>query len=208
MTITGQLVWTEQYQSGDQPADMLSSTIQLDDGSLISCGLADNSNTGGNAGWLVKTDSSGELIWQRVYDKNQFTDLFYSVLATDDGGFLLSGQAINDSTNSQDAWLLKVDSVGCPYPNCTVGINELEPTEVVVDVWPNPATAFINLEVGQSPDSEIELTCTDMRGQIILSQNIVSNRLELDVTNWPNGIYLLTLTGTDFQSSVRVVVQR
>jgi len=163
VTPGGQEVWHEEYASGPSPGDHLFNSIQLEDGNLVSCGLADNSGTGGNAGWLIKTDENGELIWQRVYDKNQYTDLFYSVLATDDGGFLLSGQAINEETNSQDAWLLKVDSVGCPYPNCTVGIAEQEKT-VMVDVWPNPVNEVLNIEKAGS-SGWLDISVFDVNGR-------------------------------------------
>ena len=188
VTPNGQQVWHEQYESGSSPGDHLFKSIQLSDGSLVSCGLADNDGTGGNAGWLVKTDANGELLWQREYDKNEHTDLFYSVLATYDGGFLLSGQAVNEATNSQDAWLLKVDSVGCEYPNCTVGISEVEKT-VMVDVWPNPVSDVLNIEV-IDPSTTLEMTVTDMQGRVVL-RTPLRGAGGLNVRAWPSGIYIL-----------------
>ena len=103
---------------------------------------------------------------------------------------IFSGQAINDSTNSQDAWLLKVDSVGCPYPNCTVGINELEPTEVVVDVWPNPTTNFLNIEAA-SGTGELDIRVTDMVGNQVYRSKLVEPTNRIDVSAWPKGLYVV-----------------
>ena len=214
--LSGQVMWHEKYESGDFPADFIFKSIQLADSSIVCAGLAENNSTGGNAGWLMKTESNGELVWQRVYDKNQYTDLFYSVLASDDNGFLLSGQAINDSTYSQDAWLLKVDSIGCPYPNCTVGIDELGSKDVLLDVWPNPANHVLNLEVvGNHASAPASVTVVDMQGRVVCkdqdchgrSSLAMTGKTEIDVSNWPNGLYVLTLTTDKQQASVRVVVQ-
>ena len=146
------------------------------------------------------------MIWQRIYDKNENTDLFYSLLATADGGFLLSGQAINEATNSQDAWLLKVDSIGCEYPNCTVGISEIEKT-VMVNVWPNPVSDVLNMEV-IDPSAALRVTVIDVSGREILRFTQNDKRKTVDVSDWPSGIYILQ--GTDEKGrafSVKVVKQ-
>jgi hypothetical protein len=219
VTPQGQQVWHRSYSSGDVPGDHFFKSIQLSDGSIVSVGLAENSSTGGNAGWLVKTDSVGELIWQKVYDKNQHTDLFYSVLLANDGGFLLSGQARNLETNSQDAWLLKVDSVGCPYPNCTVGVDEVETGKVVVDVWPNPAGEYVRLQVtGNRSQQEASVRVTDMQGHTIQPEYEIASEdlamtglngqyLEIDVRNWSDGLYIFTVNNGTDRARVRVVVQ-
>jgi hypothetical protein len=83
---------------------------------------------------ITKINIDGDVVWQKNY-KSIASDLFYNVLPTTDDGFLLSGQCINTANNnSQDAWLLKVDSIGCAYENCTVGIDE-ESKKVMVDVY-------------------------------------------------------------------------
>jgi len=190
VTPTGNVVWHEKYASGEMPKGYFFKSIQLSDGSIVSCGLAENTATGGNAGWILKTTATGGLLWQRVFDKNQHTDLFYSVLLSDDGGFLLSGQAVNLETMSQDAWLLKVDSVGCPYPNCLVGVDELDSREVVVDVWPNPVEDILNVEMVGSP-TRLELQVIDISGREILRFTQYDRRATLDTGHWNSGVYIL-----------------
>ena len=189
VTPSGQEVWHQEYTSGPSEGDHLFKSLQLNDGSIVSCGLADNANTGGNAGWLIKTDANGELTWQRIYDKSPYTDLFYSVLATQDGGFLLSGQAWNDQTSSQDAWLLKVDSVGCPFPNCITGVDEEEKT-IMVDVWPNPCVDVLNVEKVSS-SKQLDVSVFDLNGKLMHSFTQNDTRDHIDITSWPAGIYAL-----------------
>lgn len=214
VTPTGQEVWHQEYASGPSEGDHLFKSLQLSDGSIVSCGLADNDQTGGNAGWLIKTNPNGDLLWQRVYDKNQYTDLFYSLLETDDGGFLLSGQAINEQTNSQDAWLLKVDSVGCTFPNCITGIDQAEKT-VVVDVWPNPATDVLNVEKVSS-SKQLDISVFDLSGRSVPLSKGVAGTAQLsrrgihtfDVSHWKSGIYVLQGIDEEGRSfSLKVVKQ-
>lgn len=154
----------------------------------------------------MKRLKMGEELWQREYDLSSQTDLLINILATDDGGFLLSGQAINEQTNSQDAWLLKVDSVGCPYPNCTVGIDE-EAKTVVVDVWPNPATDVLNIEkVGSS--KQLNISVFDLNGKLVHNYTQNNQRETIDVSGWPTGVYVLQGTDEEGRSfSLKVVKQ-
>lgn len=205
VTPEGTQVWHKQYSSGTTPGDHLFQSLQLTDGSIVSVGLADNSSTGGNAGWLLKTDADGNELWQRKYNKNNNTDLFYSVLLANDGGFLLSGQARNTETNSQDAWLLKVDSVGCPYPNCLVGVDEMEKSKVVVDVWPNPASEVVNLEFQENGWAEMRLF--DLTGTEVLHRQTKETQESMDVSHLPNGLYVLQVLQGSSAVSFRIIVQ-
>jgi len=209
----GTQIWAKTYIYEINSGNNLHKTLELWNGDLISAGMTSNTS---NAGYLVRTDSLGNVIWQREYDKNDNTDLFYSLLLAEDGGFLLSGQAWNEETNSQDAWLLKVDSVGCPYPNCLVGVDETEPTKVMVDVWPNPATDVLNLELQQQGKAEIRIY--DMAGRefpLPLGESLSRNdgrsgeglRWQADVSTLQNGLYLLTVKQGTSRTTVRVVVQ-
>lgn len=207
----GDVIWEQDYGEV-QSIEEFRGVIELDNGDLVGVGLFDENAPSGsnNQGLLIRVDSEGNQKWLRTYDKSPQIDLFYSVLETEDGGFLLSGQAINEQTNSQDAWLLKVDSVGCPYPNCTVGIDEEEKT-VVVDVWPNPATDVLNIEkVGSS--KQLEISVFVLNGREILTSPSPSllggERMQLDVSGWSAGVYVLQGTDEEGRSfSLKVVKQ-
>jgi hypothetical protein len=196
----GGTIWAKTYIYESNSGNNLHKSLELWNGDLVSVGMTNNTS---NAGYLVRTDSLGEVIWQREYDKNESTDLFYSLLATDDGGFLLSGQAVNEETNSQDAWLLKVDSLGCTFPNCIVGVDEEERT-VIVDVWPNPTSEVLHLELQQHGMAEIMLY--DMAGKLLLQKQTTQLREVIDVSALESGLYLLSVLQEDMKTTVKVMV--
>lgn len=201
----GDIIWQKNYYHGSNITNEFFWSKELPNKSIVVVGLTNNS-TQGDAGWLVKTDSAGNLLWQRKYNFNNFTDLFYDVLPTSDGGFLLSGQCINTANNiSQDAWLLKVDSLGCAYENCTVGIEE-ESKKVMVDVYPNPTSEILNIELQES-NKIYEVEITDINGQVVYKSEIGNQKSEVSVSGYANGIYLLTLENEEQRTSLKIVIQ-
>jgi hypothetical protein len=205
---TGTVIWENEYGDSNTTEEF-NKVIELPNGDIVAAGLYDpygaSVQQSDNGGLLVKTDSEGNELWRRAYQKNEYTDLFYSLLATDDGGFLLSGQAVNEETNSQDAWLLKVDSMGCTFPNCIVGMDE-EERMVMVDVWPNPTSEVLNLELQQQGMAEVQLY--DMAGKLVLQKQTTQQREAIDVSTFENGLYLLTVVQGDMKTTAKVMVQR
>ncbi|MCF8258416.1 MAG: T9SS type A sorting domain-containing protein [Flavobacteriales bacterium] len=198
----GGVVWSKTYAYPDNSGNNLWRTVELPSGDLVSAGMTNNLS---NAGWLVRTDNQGNVLWQREYDYNSNTDLFYTLIATSDGGFLLGGQAKHDFPLTQDAWLLKVDSVGCTYADCLVGIDDHSSGKVVADVWPNPASSILNVEWQRQGTAEIGLL--DMTGKQVLRQSGNGQLEVVDVSHLPSGIYVLQMAQGEVRTTLRIVVQ-
>lgn len=64
---------------------------------------------GGCDSWLIKTNANGTEEWNQTFG-GPYTDYFYSVQKTTDGGYLLAGstQRSSDYNNTQ-AWLMKTN---------------------------------------------------------------------------------------------------
>ena len=67
--------------------------------------------------WLIKTDSNGNMQWNKTFEGPDMADKAYSVQQTSDGGYILAGgpgpYTIMDRGNAPcDAWLAKTDSNG------------------------------------------------------------------------------------------------
>ena len=106
----GELLWDKTF--GGLNFDSGSNVRETSDGGFIIIGSADH--TGGPRGdiWLIKTDSSGNLLWDNKYGGIGHNHGF-SIDLTTDGGYIIAGASfVSGETESYDFWIIKTDSNG------------------------------------------------------------------------------------------------
>jgi hypothetical protein len=64
--------------------------------------------------WLVKTDSTGKVQWDKIYGPDvQYSDRYFdSFQQTSDGGFIAAGSTNQFNGGDNSIWLVKTDSNG------------------------------------------------------------------------------------------------
>ncbi|HNP48972.1 MAG TPA: T9SS type A sorting domain-containing protein [Bacteroidia bacterium] len=150
----GTILWEKTY--GGTWGIEIAKNIQLtSDGGTIMIGEA-NSNDGDVVGihgggvltgttdvWVVKTDSSGNLLWQKCLGGNNL-DYGYEIHPTLDGGYILCAETDSwdgDITNylggAYDAWVVKLDSIGNLEWQKTFGGTDLDFAKSVVETDTN-----------------------------------------------------------------------
>ena len=82
--------------------------------------------------WVFKTDSSGNIVWQRRYDSGSPTDLASAVHQTSDGGFAVAGNSdpgcpsgCVPAPQPQRFTILKLSSDGSIDPSCQAGVGAI-----------------------------------------------------------------------------------
>jgi hypothetical protein len=83
--------------------------------------------------WVLKTDSSGNILWQKTIGGSGVDELFTFEL-TSDGGFILGASSGSDITGNKNEfnqgvnefWILKIDSLGNFQWQNTIGGNDNE----------------------------------------------------------------------------------
>jgi len=116
----GTLVWQRCY--GGTSSELIKASRQTGDGGYIHCGTTlsndgDITNFFGVAdGWVVKTDSLGNIEWERCFGGSESDDIT-SVVPTADGGYILGGESNSNDFDvsghhgpltTSDLWVVKL----------------------------------------------------------------------------------------------------
>lgn len=156
-------------------------------------------------GFLLRVDSLGNELWYRQYailNGQNSLNYFYDAIPTSDGGFLGAGGClpVGSDTGTQDAWVIKVDSLGCISPtDCWVGQEEVVwvtiETGNQLKIYPNPAQNWFEVEIGKNKESDRLFTIEvfDLFGRLTEEVEIPKgqNNIRLYVSDWKRGMYLL-----------------
>jgi hypothetical protein len=110
----GNMAWNKTYgESGDPHPE---SIVQTKDGGYAIAGAKDSSTAVYSDFWLVKTDSAGNMEWNKTYTLSRVGDWCHSMVQTKDGGYLLAGEK-----GYTTILLIKTDSSGDMEWNQTYG---------------------------------------------------------------------------------------
>ena len=102
--------WNKTYDSGER--EYVESLVQTSDGGYAMAGVICVLGTEPVAAWLVKTDASGNMQWNKIYEATDFWTRFGSLVRTSDGGYAIAGAIQSKSTEYICAWLVKTDASG------------------------------------------------------------------------------------------------
>ncbi len=93
---------------------------QTEDGGYIMVGNTYTSGHEDSDIWLIKTDSSGNIEWTKLFGGNK-SDYGYSVQQVNDGGYIIAGTTDSFGAEHWDVWLIKTDNDGNEIWNTTFG---------------------------------------------------------------------------------------
>jgi hypothetical protein len=146
-SVTSQPIIQWQKTIGGTLLDELITSQSCFDGGYILGGFSKSSSgfdktdtcRGGNDYWIIKLDSLGNSEWDRTYGGTNDDDLF-SIIQTDDSGFIIGGRTESDSTGDMsihshgvsDFWIIKINSSGNIEWQKTYGGNDEEDFKQII----------------------------------------------------------------------------
>ena len=115
---SAQTNWIRTY--GGQESDRGFSVQQTSDGGYIIAGRTDSYGAGDYDVWLIKTDTSGDEVWDKTFGGTGL-DNGCSVQQTLDGGYIIVGHTTSYGVGGPDAWLVRTDASGNKVWDKTLG---------------------------------------------------------------------------------------
>lgn len=106
--INGDTLWTRNYGGSDE--DQAYDIAVCADNGYIVTGFTKSYGAGGKDLFLVKTDASGNMEWEKTYG-TETDEAAYSIVTADDGGYFIAGKTYRYD-GSGDLWFMKVNSLG------------------------------------------------------------------------------------------------
>lgn len=82
--------------------------------------------------------------------------------------------------------------VGCPTSS-GVGISDLDNSQKILSVFPNPTASAVNIQLSNDTNSKIVVSLRNMQGQLIDKISNSHSKATIDLSNQATGIYILEI---------------
>lgn len=210
-TADGDRIWEHEYGPA-MYTTLFFAAKECPNSDLIACGVSYEG--GWEQGLLLRATGEGDSLWMRRYasyteESDSCEGRFWDVLPTNDGGFIASGFANLPYEFpfppgvSQDAWVVKVDAMGCIVAGCDgVGV----PTIITnmsnaLSVYPNPVHAELHVAIALpakfKTEGALTLSVTSLDGKLVQQQQVPTSAIGevlLDVSSLAAGTYSVHLS--------------
>jgi hypothetical protein len=87
------------------------------------------------------------------------------------------------------------------------GIDQVQKNNASVSMYPNPANEVINISFATQP-AEVTIAVYEMTGRLLKSVTTNKNSTSLDVSDLKNGIYFVTLSGKELNTSRKIIINK
>jgi len=164
--VAGNLLWNQTF--GGSKIDQASAIVQTSDGGFALAGYTQSFSNEYYDFWLIKTDSFGNMEWNKTYDQEGMS-YPSSLIKTSDGGFALGGEAFSED-GQFDFGMVKTDRDGNVEWTKTYGGEKWDQASSLIETSDGGfALAGITNSYG-SGDYDFWILKTDRAGNLLWNQ--------------------------------------
>ena len=201
----GDVIWNHTY--GGDFSDAGFTVEGTSDGGLFVTGIT-NGNWWVHQGdmWAFKADSSGNMLWEVVYDF-ALCDYAWCGIQTSDAGYVLTGMI--SAGFGGNLWLAKLGH----EPSSS----EIDPPMItnyfLSQNYPNPFNASTALTYTIPHQGKITLTVHDILGQQVATlvngtQSPGTHTATWNTSNQASGVYFAQLKGADYTKTIKMILMK
>ena len=164
--------------------------------------------------YLLKTDSLGNVLWEKTYG-GKFMEFGHCVQVTSDGGYVIAGTKDPFGNYQYDVYLIKTDSLGR-----VVGITEDQESRKSkienrksLQNQPNPFHKSTLISYSLPVPAQVTLEIYDITGRLV--ETLVNEKQHPGIhqVRWdrkanPSGVYFCRLRAGDFTDTKKMILLR
>ena len=169
---TNQFPWTQFY--GGNITEQPNGILEKDNAIYLS---ATTNSFGAGSGdfYLIKTDTNGNVIWEKTYGSSQ-NEIAWSITPTQDGNLLLSGHK-NIIASDWDIYLVMVDTAGNLLWEKNYGTSLNDYGGLSTATYDHSVIVYRNVNDGNGGSTVGHVEKVDSQGNIIWSKSFPYNNL-------------------------------
>ncbi len=160
-------LWLETY--GGTLDDRSFSVVEVSTGGFVVVGSTRSYGAGGRDTYLVRTDSSGNLLWNKSFG-GASDDTGVDVKECSTGGFIIIGWTESFGAGGRDIWMIRTDSSGSHLWNKTFGGGNTERAEEIVECSGGGFTFIGRTSSYGAGNEDVWLIHTDIDGNHLWNQ--------------------------------------
>lgn len=154
-----------QKSLGGSNTDYINTIIQTADGGYIAAGLSHstdgdvNGNQGGQDCWIVKLNSTGNIVWQKTMGGSN-NDQAVAIQQTADGGYIVAALTqsndgdVSGNHGGQDYWIVKLSSNGTILWQKTLGSSSFDKATAIQQT---SDSGYIIVGEANFPDGDVSV---------------------------------------------------
>jgi len=138
---TGNMLWNRAY--GGSGHEEAASVVQTGDGRYTLVGYTTSHWTLPHDAWLIRTDTSGNMVWNKLHGGTG-SDSGYLLVLTADGGYAIAGATLSFGAGAGDFWLIKTDAAGNTLDGFKYGLAWTDSTADNITLFRGTADTYWN----------------------------------------------------------------
>jgi hypothetical protein len=202
--------WSKTFGEGNNVSD--GPVQQTKDGGYIVCGMIETPIMGTykneKSAWLIKTDTDGNKLWDRVFDGGYIN----SLQQTTDDGYIMCGNFESSEDNNSHIWLIKTDAEGNKIWDKTFGDNKSDLGNSIQQTTDGGYIVCGTMESYGADNDDIWLIKTDAEGNKLWDKTYGGeyDNLGRSVQQTTDGGYVLCgiishRAGDEYSSWIRLI---